>query len=56
MSDVVHIIPSPLTVPGEVLSASVIIASLAGWLPPIAALLGIVWYCVLLYDRFLRKK
>lgn len=34
---------------------AVVLGSLAGWLPPIAAALGIVWYCVLLYDRFYGK-
>lgn len=40
----------------EVGAASTVLASLAGWLPPIAAAFGILWYCVLLYDRFVNKK
>lgn len=50
------LIPQGLVLPGEVLSASTIIASIMGWLPPLAALMGIIWYCVLLYDRFWRVK
>jgi hypothetical protein len=30
-------------------------AALAGWLPPIAALMSILWLGVQLYDRFKRK-
>lgn len=33
-------------------SAVAILTSLVGWLPPIAAALGIAWYCVQFYDRF----
>jgi hypothetical protein len=33
-----------------------VLGAIAGWLPPIAAALGIIWYCVLLYDRFCGKK
>lgn len=34
----------------------VIIGTLAGWLPPIAALCAIIWYLVLFYDRFVLKR
>lgn len=34
-------------------AAGTIIASLAGWLPSIAAGFAIAWYCILIYDRFL---
>lgn len=27
-------------------AAAAVLSSLAGWLPPIAAALGIIWYCV----------
>jgi TctA family transporter len=33
-----------------------VLGSLVGWLPPIAAALGIIWYLVLLYDRFFNRK
>ena len=33
-----------------------ILGSFAGFLPPFAALLAALWYCVLLYDRFINKK
>jgi TctA family transporter len=33
-----------------------VLGSLVGWLPPIAAALGIIWYCVLIYDRFFGKR
>lgn len=45
-------IPTALTWPADVISASAIVAAIIGWLPPIAAVLGIVWYCILIYDRF----
>jgi hypothetical protein len=47
---------NPVQTVVDVSAASVVLASLAGWLPPIAAMFGILWYCVLLYDRFLKKK
>lgn len=31
-------------------------ATLAGWLPPLAAAFAILWYLVLLYDRFVSGK
>lgn len=49
-------IPSEIVVPVEAVSATVVVSSLLGYLPPLAAALGIVWYLVLLYDRFLRNK
>lgn len=36
-------------------AAGLVISSLVGWLPPIAALMGILWYAVLFYDRFKKK-
>lgn len=41
---------------GEALAVTTVTASILGWLPPIAAALGIAWYLVLLYDRFVKKK
>ncbi len=35
-------------------AAGVILGTLVGWLPPIAAILGIAWYAVLFYDRFVK--
>lgn len=32
------------------------IATLIGWLPPVAAILSIIWSCVCLYDRIQKKK
>lgn len=39
----------------DLISAGAVLGALAEALPPIAALLGILWYCVLLYDRFLGR-
>jgi hypothetical protein len=39
----------------DLISLGAVVGALAKALPPIAALLGILWYCVLLYDRFLGK-
>ena len=45
---------------GDTISGVAIVASLMSWLPPIAALLGIVWYLMQMYDwvnkRLVRKK
>lgn len=30
---------------------STIVASVVGWLPAIAAGLGVLWYCIQIYDR-----
>lgn len=35
---------------------TLMLGSFAGYLPPIAAALGIIWYCVLLYDRFVHGR
>ena len=32
-----------------------VLAAIVGWLPSIAGVLGIAWYGVLFYDRFLGK-
>lgn len=55
MSQQPHIVPDGFVVPGELVSASAIVLSLVGWLPPIAAALGIIWYCILIYDRFFSR-
>lgn len=34
----------------DVAALGAIGGSLAGWLPPIAALLGAVWYCILIWE------
>jgi hypothetical protein len=39
----------------NVASFAAVVGTVAGWLPPLAALLAIIWYCVLLYDRFIGK-
>ena len=36
-------------------AGATVIGSLIGWLPSIAALLGIIWYCILIYDRFFKR-
>lgn len=40
----------------DVGAAGLVISSLLGYLPPLAALLGITWYGVLFYDRFFKNK
>lgn len=37
-------------------SALSVAGTLLGLLPHVAAGLGAIWYCVLLYDRFVSKK
>lgn len=32
-------------------AAGTILATIAGWLPPVAALFAIIWYSILIYDR-----
>lgn len=55
MSQPPHIVPDGFLVPGEIATASAIVATLMGWLPPIAAALGIVWYLILIYDRLFSR-
>jgi hypothetical protein len=38
------------------LSAFSVVGSLLGILPHVAAALGVIWYCVLLYDRFITQR
>ena len=40
---------------GDILSWSAVIATLVGWLPPIAAIASLIWTGVQLYDRFKNK-
>lgn len=35
-------------------AAGSVVATIAGWLPALAALLGAIWYCILIYDRIRR--
>jgi hypothetical protein len=39
----------------DAVSGVAIVASLAGWLPPVAALLGIVWYILQIYGWFEKR-
>lgn len=39
----------------DVLAGGTIVASIAGWLPPIAALLSILWYAWLFWDKIKRR-
>lgn len=41
---------------GEGVSIAILVGTLAKILPAIAATLSIVWYGVLLYDRFFKRK
>jgi hypothetical protein len=36
-------------------TVALIIGSFAGYLPPLAAGLAALWYCVLIYDRFFKN-
>lgn len=40
----------------DVAAGTTVIGTVLGWLPGVAAGFAIVWYCVLLYDRFVKKK
>ncbi len=39
----------------DAISVAAIIGSLMNWLPPIAAFLGIVWYCLQIYGWFEKR-
>lgn len=39
----------------DLISAGAIVTSLMGWLPPIAAILGIVWYVLQIYGWFEKR-
>lgn len=39
----------------DTLSAAAIVASLMQWLPPMAAILGIVWYILQIYGWFEKR-
>lgn len=47
---------APLKPIGEAVSIATVIGTIAGWLPPLAALAAILWYGVLFYDRFRPKR
>lgn len=40
---------------GDAISLGIIIGTIAKILPAIAALASIIWYCVLILDRFKKK-
>ena len=40
----------------DVLAGSVAVATLMQWLPPIAALMSIIWLGIQIYDHFSKKK
>jgi hypothetical protein len=40
----------------DVAAIAGILGAIIGFLPPIGALLGVIWYCVLFYDRFWKHK
>lgn len=37
-------------------SALVVVGTVAKWLPAVAAVFSIIWYCVRLYDRFMHGR
>lgn len=39
----------------DMLSAAAIVSSLAGYLPPMAALLGIIWYVLQIFGWFEKR-
>lgn len=39
----------------DVLSATAIVTSIIGWLPPVAAVLGIIWYVLQIYGWFEKR-
>jgi len=47
----------PVTrIAADIAAAGAVVGSLMGVLPYVAAALGVLWYGVLFYDRFWRKK
>lgn len=52
MTDGTHVVRTA----GDIASAGIALGALLKFLPPLAALLSIIWYSVLLYDRFTRRK
>lgn len=43
-------------VSADVTAAGAVLGTLAGFLPPLVALVGLAWYGVLFYDRFTRGR
>lgn len=41
---------------GDVVAGGAIISSLLSWLPPIAAVLGVIWYLLLFYEKLSGKE
>lgn len=46
---------NPVNAVGDFIAGSVTVGAIMGWLPPMAALMAVLWYCVLFYDRFTKK-
>ena len=50
------LVDQPIKVAADVASVGTVIATIAGWLPPIAALLSIVWLSMQIYGWIVNKK
>jgi hypothetical protein len=48
---VVDFMPPAVRIAGDTIAAAGIISTLVGLLPAIAAGFGIIWYCILIWDR-----
>lgn len=40
----------PLLVLSDLTAAGTVVAAFVGWLPPIAGLLSVVWFCIQIYE------
>lgn len=50
-----HTLPHYFTAAMDIAAAAGILGSIIGFLPPMGAALGVIWYIVLFYDRFLGR-
>ena len=52
MTDPMQHLPEGAKAAGDILSVATVVGTLAAWLPPIAALLTIIWTGLRIYDWF----
>jgi hypothetical protein len=43
-------VSTAVRITGDVSAAMAVVATILGFLPPLAAFVGMVWYCILIYE------
>jgi len=44
--------PHPILLGGDILSTFAVVGTIAGYLPFVSAFVGLIWFCIQIFDRF----